>query len=76
MTSVVFSDCESCTRPIFTNPGSMEAGEHGLARGVRFVAVCLEAVAVAGLMCVSWCVFGGAGFIFNLVDPEQSVSTR
>ena len=30
VTFVVFIDCESCTRPISTNPGSMEAGEHGL----------------------------------------------
>ena len=62
VTFVVFTDCESCERPISTNPGSMEAGEHGLTRGARFVAVCLEVVAVAGLMWVSWCVFGGAGF--------------
>ena len=25
----VFTDCESCTRPISTNPVSMEAGEYG-----------------------------------------------
>ena len=45
----------------------MEAGEHGLTRGARFVVVCLEVVAVAGLMWVSWCVLGGVdrfGFIF------------
>ena len=59
---VVFTDCESCTRPISTNPGSMEAGEHAQTRVARFVTVCLEVVAVAGLMWVSWCVFGGAGF--------------
>ena len=40
----------------------MEAGEHALTREARFVAVCLEVVAVAGLMWVSWCVFGEAGF--------------
>ena len=62
VTFAVFTDCDSCTRPISANSGSMEAGEHGLTRGVRFVAVCLEVVAVAGLMWVSWCVFGGAGF--------------
>ena len=28
ITSVVFTDCESCTRLISTNPVSMEAGEH------------------------------------------------
>ena len=57
--------CESCTRPISTNPGSMKAGEHGLTRGARFVAVCLELVAVAGLMWVSWCVFGGVFLFFR-----------
>ena len=30
VTFVVLTDCESCTRPISTNPGSMEAGEYGL----------------------------------------------
>ena len=38
VTLVVFTDCESCTRPISTNPGSMEAGEYGLTRGTCFVA--------------------------------------
>ena len=65
VTFVVCTDSESCTRPISTNPGSMEAGEHGLTREARFVTVCLEVVAVAWLMWVSWCVFGGADcFIF------------
>ena len=59
---VVFTDCESCMRPISTNPGSMEAGEYGLTRGTRFAARCLEVVAVAGLMWASWCVFGRADF--------------
>ena len=40
----------------------MEASEHGQTPGVRFVAVCLEVVAVAGLMWVSRRIFGGAGF--------------
>ena len=62
VTFVVSTNCESCTRSISTNSGSMEAGEHGLTRGARFVAVCLVVVAVAGLMWVSWCVFGRAGF--------------
>ena len=57
---VVFTDFESCTRPISTNPASMEAGEYGLTRGTWFFR--LEVVTVAGLMWVSWCVFGGAGF--------------
>ena len=49
-------------RPIFTNPGSMEAGEYGLTRGTCFVVCCLEVVAVAGLLFISWCVLGGADF--------------
>ena len=61
-TFVVFSDCESCTKPISTNLGSMEAGEYGLTRGTCFVARHLEAVAVAGLLWISWCVLGGADF--------------
>ena len=59
---VVFTDCESCTRPISTNPVSMEAGEYGLTRGTCVFARRLEVVAVAGLMWVPWCVFRGAGF--------------
>ena len=38
VTFVVFTDCESCTRPMSTNPGSMEAGECGLTRGTCFAA--------------------------------------
>ena len=54
--------CESCTRPISTNPGSMEAGEYGLTRGTCFVACRLELDAVAGLLWISWCVLGGEDF--------------
>ena len=50
VTFIVFTDCESCTGPISTNPGSMEAGEYGLTRGTCFVARRLEVVAVAGLL--------------------------
>ena len=57
-----FTDYESCTRPISTNPGSMEAGEYGLTRGTCFVARRLEVVAVAGLLRISWCVKGAADF--------------
>ena len=76
VTFVVFTDCESCTRPISTNPGSMEAGEYGLTLGTCFVARRVEVVAVVGLLWTSWCVLGAAGFIFRFVDPEQSASTR
>ena len=62
VTFVVFTDCESYTRPISTNPGSMEAGEYGLTRGTCFLACRLELDAVAGLLWISWCVLGGAIF--------------
>ena len=60
----VFVDYESCTVPIPTNPGSMEADVYGLTRGTYFVASRLEVVAVAALLSISWCVFGAAGFRF------------
>ena len=59
---VVFTDCKSCTRPISTNPVSMEAVEYGLTRGACFFARCLEVVAVAGLLRLSWCVLGEVDF--------------
>ena len=62
VTFVVFTDCESCTRPICTNPGFMKAGEYGLMRGTCFVACRLELDAVAELLWMSWCVLGGADF--------------
>ena len=58
LTFVVFTDYESCTRPISTNSGSMEAGEYGLTRGTCFIARRLEVVAVAELLWISWCVVG------------------
>ena len=62
VTFVVFTDYESCTRPISTNSGSMEAGEYGLRRGTCFVANRLEVFAVAELLWISWSVLGAAGF--------------
>ena len=62
VTFVVFTDCESGTGPISTNPGSMEAGEYGLTRGTCFVAHRLEVVALAGLLWISWCVLGRRDF--------------
>ena len=59
VTFVVFTDCESCTRPISTNPVPMEAGEYGLTRGTCFAARRLHVIAVAGLMWVSWCFWVG-----------------
>ena len=67
VTFVIFTDFESCTRPISTNSGSMEAGEYGLTRGTYFVARRLEVVAITGLLWISWCVLGGAGFfVFSM----------
>ena len=59
---VVFTDCDSCTRPISTNPVSMEAGKYGLTRGTCFFARRLEGVAVAGRLRLSWGVLGGVDF--------------
>ena len=70
VTFVVFTDCESCTRPISTNPGSMEAGEYGLACGTCFLACRLELDAAAGLLWISWCVLSGVDFfsVFFIFD--------
>ena len=83
VTFVILTDCESCTRPISTISGSIEAGKNGLTRGTCFFARCLEVLAVAGLLKIQWYVLGGADFsfftgnhIFKFVDPAQSASTR
>ena len=76
VTFVVFTDCESCTRPI-SNSGSMEAGECGRTHGTCFITCRLEVVAVAGLLCFSWCVFGGAFFsAFSMSLHFQSRTPR
>ena len=59
VTFVVFTDCESCTRPISTNPRSMEASEYGLTRGTCFVARRREVdrghrAAVDFVVCFGW----------------------
>ena len=53
--------------PISTNPGSMEADKNGLTRGTCFVARRLEMVAIAGLLWISWRVFGGTDFFVFFV---------
>ena len=50
VTFVVFTDCESCTRPISTNTGSTEAGVGERLGRTCFIARRLEVVAIAGLM--------------------------
>ena len=57
------------TRPISTNPVSMEAGEYGLTRGTWFFARRLEVVAVAGLLWLSRCVLGGADCSVIIIFP-------
>ena len=65
VTFVVFTDYESCTRPVSTNAVSMEAGEYGLTRGACFLERRLDLDAVAGLLWISWCV-GWGGFFFGV----------
>ena len=75
-TFVVFTDCESCTRPISTKPGSMEAGEYGLTRGTCFIASRPEVVAVAGLLWFLLFVLGAAVFrVFSMILYFQYVHT-
>ena len=64
VTFVVFTDCESGTRPISTNPESMEAGRYGLTCLTCFLACRLELDVVAGLLKLSWCVFGRGAVFF------------
>ena len=47
-----------------TRVNDMKADEYGLTRGTSFVERRLEVVAVAGLLRISWCVVGAAGFRF------------
>ena len=68
VTFVVFTDCESCTRPILINPGSTEADECGRTRGTCFLACRIEVVAMAGLLRISWCVLGAAGFLGDVLS--------
>ena len=75
VTLVVFTDCRSCTRPISTNLGSMEAGEYGLTRGTCFVARRLAVVAVTGLLWISWCVLGGADFFVFSMSSHFQIGT-
>ena len=77
----VFTDCESCTRPVSTNPGSMEASGCGRTRGTFFIAHRLEVVAVAGLLWISWCFLGerifsrffSRFFFFERTRPAASI---
>ena len=76
VTFVVFTDCDSCTRPISTNPGSIDTGEYGLTLGTCVIARRLEAVVVAGLLRLSWCVLGGVGFFVFFFSTFVFLPTR
>ena len=56
----------------------MGPSEYGLTRGTCFFARRLDVVAVAGLMWVSWCVLGGAGFflVFQVTTFSNSYPQR
>ena len=54
----------------------MEAGKYGLMRGTCFVAGRLEAVAVAGLLWLSWCVLGGAIFFVFFMSFHFQIRAR
>ena len=55
----------------------MEAGEFGLTRGTWVFARRLEAVAVAGLLWLSWCVLGGADFfVLSMSLHFQNCASR
>ena len=73
---VVITDCESCTRPISTNPGSMEASEYGLTRGTCFVARRLELVAVAGLLKFCGVLRVRRDFVFSMSLHFQLLRAR
>ena len=73
---VVFTDCESCTRPISTNSVSMEAREYALTRGTWIFARRLEVVAVAGLLWLSRCAFGEEGFFSISTRSTQPMAAR
>ena len=62
---VVLTDRESGTRPVFTRPGSMEAGEYGLTRGTCLVARRLGMVAVAWLLWILCCVLGRVNILVS-----------
>ena len=72
VTFVLLTDGESCTTPISTNLGSMEAGEYELTRGTCFEAR-LELVVVAGLLWLSWCVRGGVNFFVFLFSNAHGL---
>ena len=83
LTFVVFTDSESCTRPLSTNPGSVEAGEYGhnawdVFRGAPSRPGRGRRAAVDFTVCFGW---GGIfcsflfGFFFELTRPAAKYDT-
>ena len=54
----------------------MEAGEYGLASETWFFARRLEVVVLAGLLWLSRCVFGEAGFFSKSTTSTQPMAAR
>ena len=52
---------------ISTNPGSMQAGQHGLTLGTSFFARSQELIAVARLLWISRCVLCAADFFVLII---------
>ena len=75
------TDCESCRRPISTNPGSLEAGEYELTRGLCFVARRLDVDGFGRRAVVDFVVCFGRGgisffsrfFFFERTRPAASM---
>ena len=70
LTFVVFTDCESCTKPISTTSGSLDAGEYGLTRRTCFVPRPSRGgrglrAAVDIVVCFGWGVFFCVIFLFD-----------
>ena len=65
VTLVVFAGCGSCSRPISTNAGSIEACKYGLTRAACCVARRLEVVAAGGAVDFRVC-FGCVGVFLVL----------
>ena len=79
VTFVVFTDCESCTKPISTNPESMEACEYGLTRGTFIVERASRGGRGrrAGVHFVVCCRFGEDYFlIFSSSNAQPAASVR
>ena len=74
VTFIVFTDCESCTRPISTKLGSMEADDYGLTLGTCFVVRRLDIgrgrrAAVDFVVCFGWGGFFSRVFFFDFFFP-------